>query len=156
MCFPLYFSFLIVLRQCLSLNQLARAASQRALGTSQYWGYKSMLPHLAFYLDAGDLNSGPDVCAASTLPTKSFLKLLKGSLTRVQHKCHYTNGRLGSLHDGAIIALWASPEMLMTTGRCQLGQRSGTYQEPIHSITSVPVNPQYPCMPGKSDRKSGN
>lgn len=28
MCFPLYFSILIVLRQCLSLNQFARLASQ--------------------------------------------------------------------------------------------------------------------------------
>lgn len=156
MCFPLYFSILIVLRQCLSLNQLARPACQWAPGTSQHWGYKSVLPHLAFYLDAGDLNSGPNACAASTLPTKSFLQLLKGSLTRAQHKCHYTNRWLGSLHDSAIIALWASPEMLMATRRCQLGQRSGMYQEPIHSSASAPVNPQYPCTPIKTDRKSGN
>lgn len=114
-----------------------------------------MLPHLAFYLDGGDLNSGPDACAANTLPTKSFLKLLKGSLTRAQHKCHYTNGWLGSLHDGAIIALWASPEMLMTTGRCQLGQRSGMYQEPIHSSASAPVNPNTLARPGKVIGKAG-
>lgn len=53
MCFPLHFSILIVLRRCLSLNQFARPASQWALGISQHWGYKSVLPHLAFNLDAG-------------------------------------------------------------------------------------------------------
>lgn len=74
----------------LEFTNSPRLGSRQAPGIppsrpSHCWYYRRMSPHLAFYMDAGYLNSGPHACAAISFSVE-------------EHKCIWNDAAASGMH----------------------------------------------------------